>query len=116
MRRLAPVISLTVIVFLLLGFRNARAEEFNAEPPEFSIRWLEYVFEQQPSGVSTEEGMPDFTGYAQENEWLLGGAEGPHPHLMYVQWGAGGRRTVRCESQNDRYAYCPAKGKNGLHD
>ena len=106
MRRLVPVISLTISVFLVLSFRNARAEEFNAEPPEFSIRWLEYVLEQQPSGVSTEEGMQDFTDYTQEDEWLLWGVEGTQPHLTYVQWGAGGRRTVRCESQDNRHAYC----------
>lgn len=28
------------------------------------------------------------------------------PALSLAQWGAGGRRTVRCESQSDRYAYC----------
>jgi hypothetical protein len=106
MRRLVSLISLTISVFLFLDFRNARAEEFKAEPPESSIRWLEYAFER-PSAVLTEEEPQDFTSDAQEDEGLLGGVEETQPHLMYVQWGAGGRRTLRCESQDDRYAYCP---------
>ena len=89
MRRLVPVISLTISVFLLLGFRNTRAEEFNAGPPESSIRWLEYVLEQQPSGVSTEEGMQDFTGYAQEDEWQLGGVEWPPTAFDVCAMGSG---------------------------
>jgi DUF3011 family protein len=106
MRRLILVISLTISVFLLLAFRNARSEEINAGPPESSIQLLKYVFEQQPSEVSTVEEMPDFTGSTQEDGWLLGSVEETQPQLTYVQWGAGGRRTVRCESQDDRYAYC----------
>lgn len=96
MRRLVPVISLTIAVFLLLGFRSTRAEEFNAGPSQPSIRWLEYVFEQGQRDVST-----------QESEWRLGDGEEAQPSLMYAQWGQGGRRNVRCESQKDRYAYCP---------
>ena len=106
MRRLVLVISLMISIFLLLAFRNAQAEEINSGLPESAIRWLEDVFEQQPSEVSMEEEMSEFTGSTQEDEWLLG-MQGIQPHLTYVQWGAGGRRTVRCESQDDRYAYCP---------
>ncbi len=95
MRRRVSVISLMVVVSLSLGFRTARAEEFNAGSPEPSIRWLDYVFEQQGNVV------------AQKNEWLLKGVEDTQPYLLYAQWGSGGQRTVRCESQNDRYAYCP---------
>jgi hypothetical protein len=107
MRRLVPVIFFTMVVFLLLAFRNTRAEEFNAGLPQPAIQWLDYVLEQQPSGVPIEEGMQDFTSDTQEEEGLLWGVEGTQPHLMYVQWGSGGRRTVRCESENNRYAYCP---------
>ncbi|NOT54453.1 MAG: DUF3011 domain-containing protein [Deltaproteobacteria bacterium] len=28
------------------------------------------------------------------------------PTLVFAQWGAGGRRTIKCESENNRYAYC----------
>jgi DUF3011 family protein len=28
------------------------------------------------------------------------------PTLSFAQWGAGGRRTIQCESESNRYAYC----------
>ena len=28
------------------------------------------------------------------------------PALAFAQWGHGGRRTIKCESEGDRYAYC----------
>lgn len=107
MKRFVLVISLAISVFLSLAFRNARANEINVGSPESSIRLLGYVFEQQPSEVSPEEGIPDFADSVQKNEWLFGDPEEAQPPVMYAQWGPGGRRTVRCESQDDRYAYCP---------
>jgi hypothetical protein len=96
MRRQISIVSFTIVVFLFLGFGNARAEGFSVEPPDSSIRSLEHVLDQ-------EQGDPA----AQENGWLLDGEGGTQPSLLYAQWGSGGQRTVRCESQNDRYAYCP---------
>ena len=80
----------------MLDFRSARAEEFNTELSDPSIQWLEYTLEQEQGSVA-----------AQENGWLMDGEERTQPPLMHAQWGSGGRRTVRCESQNNRYAYCP---------
>jgi hypothetical protein len=28
------------------------------------------------------------------------------PARSFAQWGAGGRRTIQCESESNRYAYC----------
>ena len=28
------------------------------------------------------------------------------PTLVFAQWGHGGRRTIKCESESNRYAYC----------
>jgi hypothetical protein len=92
MRRFLHSAVLASLVLLVLILKNAAAEEIHA-------RSLAPLSEDEP---------PSSVGYAQNDEkLLLEGEEATQPHLMYVQWGSGGRRTVRCESQNDRYAYCP---------
>jgi len=83
MRRLLQVMSLAVFISLLLCARSATA-------------------------MDLEDGSLPSAGYNGNDEWLSSESTGEtQPHLMPVQWGSGGRRTVRCESQNDRYAYCP---------
>ena len=59
-------------------------------------------------GTLLGEESQSFVGYVQNAEWLLPeDADETQPRLTPVQWGAGGSRNVRCESQDDRYAYCP---------
>ena len=54
------------------------------------------------------EEPPSSAGYAQrEGKSLREDEEGAQLPVLYAQWGTGGQRTVRCESQSDRYAYCP---------
>src|SRR5262245_48458066 len=110
MKRPVLVISLTMVVFLSCAVRDAQAEESDVGTglPQPAVRWINSVPERQPGSVPAEGGAQGFTGDAQEDEGLPWGVEGaqPHPHLLYVQWGSRGR-TVRCESDNNRYAYCP---------
>lgn len=92
MRRFLHSAVLASLVLLVPTLKNAVAEGLHAKS-------LVPLSEAEPSSS---------TGYAQNDTWLLQeGEEETQPHLTYVQWGSGGRRTVRCESQNDRYAYCP---------
>lgn len=91
MRRFLHSAVLTAVVVLVPTLKHAVAEVLNA-------RSLVPLSEDEPSSSA---------GYAQNNAWLLEGEEETQPHLTYVQWGPGGQRTVRCESQNDRHAYCP---------
>jgi hypothetical protein len=86
MQSLGAVISFTTCVLLLLAVRPTPAQELRAVPSPPAMGWLEDGAAQEPGELSTQAAQP---------------------FLMQVQWGAGGQRTVRCESQNDRYAYCP---------
>lgn len=82
---------LVSVVLLVLTLKNALAEGLQAQ----SLTPL------------AEEELLSPVGYVQNTAGLQEGDEEPQPHVTYVQWGSGGRRTVRCESQNERYAYCP---------
>ena len=90
MRRFLYSAVLTAVVVLLPTLKNAAAEG----PP---IR---------PSGPLSDEPS-SAVGYTQDDTWLQQGEEETQPHLTFAQWGSGGRRTVRCESERNRYAYCP---------
>jgi len=91
MKRFLHTAVFLVGVLLVPTLKNAVAEGL---PAESLVPWLE------DESLSSVEG-------AQNEVWLREGEEENQPHVTYVQWGSGGRRTVRCESQNDRYAYCP---------
>ena len=91
MRRSLHSAVLTAVMVFLPIFKNAAAEG-------------PYVRSLEP--LSEDESLSS-VGDAQNEAWLLEDAEETQPHLTYVQWGSGGRRTVRCESENNRYAYCP---------
>jgi hypothetical protein len=91
MRRFLHSTALACLVLLVPTLKNAVAEGLPA-------RSLVPLLADEPLSSA---------GYAQNDAWLPAGAEETQPHVTYVQWGSGGRRTVRCESQNDRYAYCP---------
>jgi hypothetical protein len=107
MRWLSHVISLVVAVLLLPSFRNPIAEELSMGTPR--------LLEEQQGDVAWSWSNGDFVGgvlrsseYARNEAWPpLVEAEEAQPSLFYVQWGSGGQRTIRCESQSDRYAYCP---------
>jgi hypothetical protein len=92
MKRFLHLTGFAFLVVLVLILKNAMPEGRYA-------RSLAPLSGDQP---------PSSSGYTPNAvRLLLEGEENPQPHVTYVQWGAGGRRTVRCESQNDRYAYCP---------
>jgi hypothetical protein len=74
----------------------------------FAVCVSVWLLAGRATAMDLEDGSQSSVSHAQDDEWLLPeDTEVTQPHLMYVQWGSGGRRTVRCESQNDRYAYCP---------
>ena len=92
MRRMLHAVALAVVVVLTPAVKIAMAAELNGGTP----------------GTLLGEESQSFVGYVQNAEWLLPeGADETQPRLTPVQWGAGGWRNVRCESQSDRYAYCP---------
>ena len=92
MRRMLHAVALAVVVVLTPAVKIAMAAELNGGTP----------------GTLLGEESQSFVGYVQNAEWLLPeDADETQPRLTPVQWGAGGWRNVRCESQSDRYAYCP---------
>lgn len=107
MKRLLPVVALAIVVVRVSALSSVVADELTPAASGPSLRWLTDEVEQQPGNVIAEEKLRGSDRYSQSREWLLPeGTENLPPHLLYAQWGAGGRRTVRCESDSERYAYC----------
>jgi DUF3011 family protein len=86
MRRLSCVILFVVFSLYSSALKSAAAEEPGMMLPVLVSYQRDFVFEQWSPARPTEDGQ--------------------QPRLIYTQWGPGGQRTVQCESQNDRYAYC----------